>query len=166
MKALAEKNEATAATRKASPEDAEGIKKLVDKFQFRENGDGELIHLSSSDISHLITSSSFYVVETGGNVVACGSVVEYDGIAELRSLAVDYSHQRNGLGTAIIGKCIEEAKTRGHKMMYTLTQPQNIALFEKAGFKMTETPPEKLSRDCEICPIYGSCNESALAIKL
>lgn len=152
--------------RKASPKDAEGIKKLVDKFRFRKSGDGELIPLSSSDISHLIDSGSFYVAKAGETVVACGSVVEYDGVAELRSLAVDDYYQRKGLGTTIIGECIEEAKKRGHKAMYTLTQKQNYALFEKAGFARAEKPSEKLKKDCQQCPIYEKCNETALVIQL
>ena len=62
--------------------------------------------------------------------------------------------------------CVREAKQRGYSALYTLTQPQNFALFQKAGFEKADVPLEKRSKDCENCKIYYSCNETAFMKRL
>lgn len=159
-----------AVVRKAAASDSHGIAKLVNTFAFKKSdGSGQLIPLTKENILSLISKGSFYVAEQEGQVVACCSVVEYDGIAELRSLAVSQEYQKKGLGTALIQMCVQEAKQRGHSALYTLTQQQNFGLFERAGFKKSDTKPtEKLSRDCETCELYKSesCNETVFKKEL
>lgn len=157
-----------AVVRKAAAPDSQGIAQLVNAFAFKESDrSGQLIPLTDDDILSLINKGLFYVAELEGQVVACSSVVEYEGIAELRSLAVSQQHQGKGLGTTLIQMCVQEAEQRGYSALYTLTQPQNFALFERAGFKKSDTkPPEKLLKDCEGCKIYGSCNETVFIKKL
>lgn len=154
--------------RKAVASDCGGIAELVNAFRFRSDGSGQLIPLTEEDISGLVSNGLFFIAGQNGNVIACGSVVEYEGgeMAELRSLAVRQDYQRNGLGSAIIQKCVQEARARGHGVLYTLTQPQNFALFQRAGFEKAGTPLEKHSRDCAYCPIYDSCNETAFMKRL
>lgn len=157
-----------AVVRKAAAPDSQGIAQLVNTFTFKKSdGSGQLKPLAIADISSLISKGLFYVAEQEGQVVACSSVVEYDGIAELRSLAVSQEHQKKGLGTALVQMCVQEAEQRGHSTLYTLTQQQNFGLFERAGFKKSDTtPPEKLSRDCKTCEIYDSCNETVFKKEL
>lgn len=156
-----------AVVRKAVASDSQDIAKLVNAFTFRSDGSGQLKPLTKEDISSLISKGLFYVAEQEGQVVACGSVVEYEGIAELRSLAVSQQHQGKGLGTALIQMCVQEAKQRGYSALYTLTQPHNFGLFERVGFKkLGAKPPEKLLKDCKDCKIYDSCNETAFVKKL
>lgn len=157
-----------AVVRKAVDSDSRGIAQLVNIFAFKKSdGSGQLKPLAIADISSLISKGLFYVAEQEGQVVACGSVVEYDGMAELRSLAVSQQHQGKGLGAALIQMCAQEAKQRGHSTLYTLTQHQNFGLFERAGFKKSDAkPPEKLSQDCETCEIYNSCNETVFKKEL
>ncbi len=154
------------AVRKAVASDSDGIAELVNAFIFRSDGSGQLIPITGKSVSCLISEGLFFVAGHKENVLACGSVVEYDGIAELRSLAVRQDYQGNGLGSAIIQMCVQEAKTRGHERVYTLTQPQNFALFQRAGFEKADIPLEKHSRDCANCLIYDLCNETAFMKKL
>lgn len=150
-----------AVVRKAVASDSQGIAELVNAFTFRSDGSGQLIPLTTDDIFGSINKGLFYVAGQEGKVLACGSVVEYGGMAELRSLAVSRQHQGNGFGTALIQTCVREAKQRGYSALYTLTQQQNFALFENQGFEKSDIPPEKLSKDCAKCPAYDSCNETA-----
>ena len=150
------------AVRKAHVEDARGIHDVIKKYQFRSDKTGQLIPLNISEITALIATGTFYVAEADKKVVGCSSLVEYDGLAELRSWAVLPGYQGRSFGTELALAVIEEAKARGHAQIHTLTQRQNFSLIEKLGFVKTERPVEKLLKDCAYCPLYNNgCNETA-----
>ena len=153
--------------RKAVEADAAGIHQVIEQYRFESDGSGQLIPVDPSEIVNLIRTGAFYVAAMKGKIVGCSSIVEYEGLAELRSWAVLAKYQRQNLGTELANVAIEEAKARGHTQVYTLTQEVNFKLVEKLGFDSTERPPEKLARDCTQCPRYNkNCNETAFVMKL
>ena len=147
--------------RKAHVEDAGSIHDVIERYQFRSDKTGQLIPLNISEITALIATGTFYVAEADKKVVGCSSLIEYDGLAELRSWAVLPGYQGRNIGAELALAVIDEAKARGHAQIHTLTQTQNFSLVAKLGFVKTERPVEKLLKDCASCPIYDSCNETA-----
>ncbi len=151
--------------RKATRQDVNSIYVLVDFYRFKADGSGFLLPLDITRIEKEIEHGNFFVADVSGYVAGCASVVEYDSIVELRSLAVNETYQRMGLGSKLIETCKDEASRRGYKQLYTLTQTPK--LFEKYGFIKGEVPKEKLEKDCINCPLYhNSCVEIPLLARL
>ena len=146
-----------AVTRKAEEKDAGSISRLIKKESFMKSGKGNLLPLKKKDIVEAIRNSAFYVAELDKKIAACCSVIEYGGIAELRSLVVGKKHRGKGLGTAAADACIKEAKRRGYKKLYALTQAEGF--FTKLGFEKTGVPPEKMIKYCKNCPLKDNCVE-------
>ena len=153
---------------KATEADAEGIKQIIDSYAFKEDGSGQLIPLTLAQIKQAIKHGWFYTAKAGEAVIGCGSVAEYNGIAEFRSWAVREEYHEQGIGEKLAEACIEQAKNNGHKTLHALTQEQNASRLLKLGFYSNgpgkkNSPPEKLAKDCAKCPIYDRCNETAMA---
>ena len=85
---------------------------------------------------------------------------------EIRSLAVHPSYYRNGLGTAMIHKCIVEAKKMNMDKVFVLTYA--IPLFAKLGFKTIDKGalPLKIWSDCHGCQKRDYCDETAMILDL
>ena len=88
---------------------------------------------------HLPDAEEFFVAiendpSTGsGQVIGCCALEVYsERLAEVRSLAVAKEQQGKGIGTALIERCLEEAKTKGVYEVLTITSA--LPLFEKHGF--------------------------------
>ena len=152
--------------RTAKMHDAKGISALIGGYEFTSDGKGQLLGVSRASLAQAIREGRFFVADEGGTLAGCVQLAEYDGIAELRSLAVSRGHQGKGIGGALIEHCKKAARARGYRVLYSLTQAQNFALFERSGFQKTDKPSEKLLKDCAICPIYKMCNETAFVATL
>ncbi len=147
--------------RRAGPQDVPGISALVASYAKR----GDLLPRSSEEIA---SSLDDWVVAVQGDAVrACGSLVHYTPtLSEIRSLAVAEGAKRNGLGMAIGRALIEEARGRGVPKLFALTRATGF--FQKLGFELSleERFPEKVWRDCRLCPIQDRCDEVAVVINL
>jgi amino-acid N-acetyltransferase len=78
---------------------------------------------------------------------------------------VSKSGQGQGYGRRLVTDCEREAKERGIQKLFVLTYQQTF--FEKLGYQVADikTLPEKVFKECVICPFYDNCNEIAM-IKL
>jgi len=107
--------------RQAGAEDFSSIKALI----------GQYPEVLVQD--HLPEPHEFFVAEEGGTIIGCCALEVYSQrLAEVRSLAVAKEHQGKGIGTALIERCLEEAKARGVYEVLTITSA--LPLFEKHGF--------------------------------
>jgi amino-acid N-acetyltransferase len=110
----------------------------------------------------------FFVAENGGGaVVACaGLEIAWADLAEVKSLAVEKSHQQQGIGRAIVGACLDEARDLGIKRVFALTY--QVDFFLKLGFKKIpkEQLPHKIWSDCLKCAKFPDCDEVAMAIDM
>jgi amino-acid N-acetyltransferase len=147
--------------RPANLSDFSGITRLVE-LHARE---GQILPRSEAAIRESI--ATWFVVEDGKSILACGSLLNYTAkLAEVRSLVVDDQVKRNGLGTSVVEALIDSAKDQGISTIFALTRI--IPFFEKVGFTTVDKQwfPEKIWRDCVLCPIQNNCDEHAVALHL
>lgn len=148
--------------RKARISDVRSIHVLVMHFADQ----GLLLPRSLSEIyDHL---RDYTVIETSDNnivgVIALN--ICWEGLAEVKSLAVREDYQEQGIGRQLVEHCLSEAVVLGIYRVFTLTyQPK---FFEKLGFKLVDKSslPQKIWADCIKCPKFPDCDEVALLLEL
>ena len=102
-----------------------------------------------------------------GDIVACVSLLYYTPVlAEVRSLAVADKVKGQGWGRTIVKTLITQARQNGVPTLFALTRA--VDFFQKTGFTVTnrERFPEKVWRDCQFCPIFDACDETAVVLRL
>lgn len=110
---------------------------------------------------------NFFVIEIGGQVVACAALEIFtEDLGEVRSLVVDESHERRGLGRLLVGRIVDEAQSIGLRRLMALTYVP--AFFHKLGFQTVsmDTLPEKVWGVCVKCYKYNNCDEIAVLKEL
>jgi amino-acid N-acetyltransferase len=105
----------------------------------------------------------FWVAEREGEVVACCALhVNWADLAELRSLAVEKQHRRQGIGKMMVNACLAEAREMGISRVYALTrEPEFFAACGFVSIEMAELP-RKVWGECIKCPKFPDCDEVAL----
>jgi amino-acid N-acetyltransferase len=147
--------------RKARLEDAPAIQNLILLF----TEDGQMLYRSLAEIGQNIPT--FMVAEKDGRVVGvCSLKMDWHPLLEVRSLAVHPGHNRQGIGTALVKTCIEEALTATADTVFVLTYA--VALFRKLGFETVEknSLPFKIWNDCQNCLHRDNCDETAMSLAL
>ncbi len=143
-------------------EDVASIHKLLNYFADRR----ELLPRSLSEIFENL--QQFYVATDGKDVVGCCALyVTWAGLAEVKALAVTPDHQGRGIGKRLLQTVVNEAKSLGVEMLFTLTIREG--LFKKFGFKRTKKSllPHKVWTECVRCPYFpDSCIETSLTLRL
>ena len=146
---------------KAKITDAAHMHKLINKFATQ----GEMLPRALSEIYENIRD--YFVVREGDKVVACVALhVSWSDLAEIKSLAVSKVSQRQGIGAAMVKKCIEEAKELGISTIFCLTYKP--AFFQKHGFVSVDKTklPRKIWGECYNCPKFPDCDEVPLILHL
>lgn len=106
-------------------------------------------------------------IDADGELVACVSLLFYtEALAEVRSLAVADKVKGQGWGRTIVKTLITNAKRRGIPTLFALTRA--VPFFLKLDFTITnkERFPQKVWRDCSICPLLENCDETAVVLNL
>ncbi len=121
-------------------------------------------HLLPRDADNIRASlRQWMLAEVDGRVVGIGSLFPMDsGLIEIRSIAVLQEYRSFGVGAAIVQALADEAQRRGYASVFALTRA--VPFFERLGFEVTlkDFFPEKVWRDCVICPLYHACDETAV----
>jgi amino-acid N-acetyltransferase len=147
--------------RKARMSDVEPIHALVTEFSRREI----MLPRSRSDLYDSLRD--FLVADRGGRIIGCGALtIEWDNLAEIKSVAVARPYQRRGLGRRLVKACLSESRRLGIGRVFALTMAP--AFFARLGFKRVERDslPHKVWSDCVNCPKFPDCDELAVAIDL
>ncbi len=148
--------------RKAMMEDVRPIHSLLNYFADKR----ELLPRSLSEVYENL--QQFFVVTHNKKVVGCCALyVTWNGLAEVKALAVHPDFQGKGLGKKLLKTTVEEAKKLGVEMLFTLTIREG--LFKKFGFKRTKKSmlPHKVWTECVRCPYFpDSCIETSLTLEL
>jgi amino-acid N-acetyltransferase len=145
---------------KARIGDPKAIQVLVNGYAAREL----MLARSLNDVYD--TLRDFFVWREDGRVVGCVALhITWDGLGEVRSLAVEADAQGRGIGSALVEACLEEARQIGMKKVFVLTYVPGF--FRKIGFRPEpkENLPHKIWADCLNCPRFPECDEVALAIE-
>jgi argininosuccinate lyase/amino-acid N-acetyltransferase len=147
--------------RLACIEDIDGIQRLVDYWYEK----GENLPRSRGEILESIRN--FAVAETKGRIVACGSLCLYSPVlAEIRSVGVDPQAQGGGIGSGIVRRLLDVARSLHLPRVFVLTRAPQF--FARLGFEEVAIAglPEKVWKDCERCPRRACCDEIAMACEL
>ena len=145
--------------RRAEISDIEHLFKLINVYAEQE------IVLPRSKESLYQSISSIFVAIVEGKVVGTGSLAILDKeLAEVRTLIVDPTMEKKGIGKLLVQRIIEETKRLGIDKLITLTYQADF--FKKCGFEITvkDNMPQKVWKDCINCPKLHQCDEIAMII--
>jgi amino-acid N-acetyltransferase len=147
--------------RKANITDVRPIQSLVNQFA----DTGQMLPRSLNELfEHL---RDFHVFEEKGSLVGvCALHVSWDGIAEIRSLAVRRDRMKQGIGADLVRHCLSEAAQLQIEKVFVLTYQDEF--FRKLGFVDVDKKelPHKIWTDCLNCIKFPDCDESALIITI
>jgi amino-acid N-acetyltransferase len=121
------------------------------------------IMLPRSPASVIESLRDFVIAEVDGQFAGCGALhVTWSDLAEIRSVAVDKSAQRSGVGRAIVEQLVRDAEQLGLPRLYVFTYAPDF--FTKLGFTVVEHEalPHKVFNDCMHCPKFQACDEIAM----
>lgn len=110
---------------------------------------------------------TYVVAEADGRVIGCGSLQLYSSsLAEICCLATAPGVEGKGVGREIVNSLKARAAEGSIARVFALTLVPEF--FEKLGFRATAPGdiPEKVWKDCVMCPRYGFCQEVAMVIEL
>jgi amino-acid N-acetyltransferase len=147
--------------RKATFVDVKVIQSLVNQYA----DSGQMLPRTLNELyEHL---RDFHVYEDDGSIAGvCALHVSWEGLAEIRSLAVRQDRVKRGIGAELVRTCVAEAVQLGAKRVFVLTyQP---GCFRKLGFADVDKKelPHKIWSDCLNCVKFPDCDESALMLTL
>ncbi len=146
---------------KARIGDPPDILALVNRYAEQQ----QLLPRSLNDIYENLRD--FFVCREEDRLVGCAALhVSWKGLGEIRSLAVREDRQGGGIGTALVERCLEEARELGMDRVFVLTYLPEF--FLKFGFSLypKENLPHKIWTDCLNCPKFPDCDEVALVLGL
>jgi len=109
----------------------------------------------------------FHVYEEEGMIIGvCALHISWDGLAEIRSLAVRKDKMNRGIGSELVRQCLAEAAELLVERVFALTYQDGF--FKKIGFADVDKKelPHKIWNDCLSCIKFPNCDESALIISV
>jgi amino-acid N-acetyltransferase len=147
--------------RKATLSDVKGIQTLINQYA----GTGQMLPRTLNEIYEHLRDFHVYV-EDRAIVGVCSLHVSWDGLAEIRSLAVRQDHFKRGIGHSLVRQCLAEAATLRVGRVFVLTYQD--AFFRKLGFTEVDKKelPHKIWTDCLNCVKFPDCDESSLIINI
>jgi amino-acid N-acetyltransferase len=146
---------------KARIGDVGKIHKMVNHFA----ANGKMLPRSLSEIYENIRD--YFVVRENDEVVACVALhINWEDLAEVKSIAVTENFQKHGVGEKMIEACLDEAKVLGIPTVFCLTYVPDF--FVKCGFELVDKKelPHKIWGECYRCPKFPDCDESALMYRM
>lgn len=147
--------------RKATIDDVEKIYKLINDFAAK----NVMLPRSLSELYENIRD--FFVFIQDDTLVGCAALhIFWKDLAEIKSVAVQETTQRKGIGGKLVRVCIREARKLRIAKMFVLTYVPEF--FEKCGFRRVEkeTLPHKIWSECVKCHKFPDCGEIPLILEL
>ncbi|MGV8080606.1 MAG: N-acetyltransferase [Syntrophales bacterium] len=150
--------------RKARISDVRTIHRMINVS----SGLGEMLPRSLMDIYGNIRDFFVCLEDDGETLVGiCAMNIIWENLAEIRSLYVEDSVRKRGIGRMLVEACISEAITLELFRVFTLTYRPEF--FRTLGFREVDRQSlsEKIWSDCFRCPKYPDyCDEVAMIIEL
>ena len=139
-------------TRRARLADAPQIHALIAHYAAQ----GILLPRTEENVREHI--ALFLVLEEKGQMAGCVSLETYSSdLAEVRSLAVSPGIRGRGLGARLVQYALAEARRRKIARVFAVTHAPEF--FVRHGFAASSRHalPEKIARDCSVCPKARGC---------
>ncbi|MCX5693269.1 MAG: N-acetyltransferase [Candidatus Omnitrophica bacterium] len=147
--------------RKATIEDIKDMQELINFYAKADR----MLPRSLNELYENIRD--FFIYEEDGKIFGCCALhVAWENLAEIKSLAVDESKQKKGIGAMLVKQALEDAKKLKVKKVFALTYVP--LFFEKLGFKRIEHAelPHKIWSECIKCIKFPDCAENALTLDI
>jgi amino-acid N-acetyltransferase len=144
-------------TREALLPDAEQVHALIAAY----SGDGTLLPRTFAEVCENVRD--FVVLEDHGEIIGCGALHLYGPhLAEIRSITVDPSRQGGGGGERLVRALLAQAHKHNVSSICLFTRIPEF--FARMGFAMAqrEDLPDKIHKDCCVCPRFHCCDEVAM----
>ncbi len=147
--------------RKAKLMDVKPIQTLVNHYA----DSGQMLPRSLNELYENLRDFHLYE-EDEALLGVCALHISWDGLAEIRSLAVRKDSTRRGIGAQLVRNCLEEAVDLQVERVFVLTYQNEF--FYKLGFHAVDKKelPHKIWTDCLNCVKFPNCDESSLMINL
>jgi amino-acid N-acetyltransferase len=147
--------------RKAKLTDVKAMQSLVNQYA----DSGQMLPRTLNELYENLRDFSVYE-EEGAIVGVCALHISWDGLAEIRSLAVQQDRAKQGMGSELVRHCLTEAASLQVKQVFVLTYQDGF--FRKIGFTDVDKKelPHKIWTDCLNCVKFPDCDESALIINI
>lgn len=143
--------------RKATVEDVKQIQKLVNHYAKRE----KMLPRSLNELYENIRN--FFVYAEGRKVYGCCALdIDWEDLAEIKSLAVAPGKSGKGIGSRLLQECLKDAKKLRVKKVFALTYIPGF--FENFGFRIINRKelPHKIWSECIKCMYFPNCKEIAM----
>ena len=150
--------------RKATLDDAKGIHQLVSQYA---NKKGDFLLPRSLTTIYETIRDYFICQSKSGKIIGCIALhVVWDGLAEVKALAVSKSYHGLGIGGRLLDAVLDEAIMMRISKVFALTMKTEF--FIKHGFTVTEKSnlPHKVWGECVNCHLFPDCEEVAVIIEL
>ena len=143
--------------RKATVEDVKKIQKLINYHAKRD----KMLPRSLNELYETIRN--FFVYTEGKSIYGvCALNVDWEDLAEIKSLAVAPSRMRKGIGSKLLAECLKDAKKLKITKVFALTYVPDF--FNKFGFEVIDKKalPHKIWSECIKCMYFPNCKEIAM----
>jgi len=147
--------------RRALVTDVPQIQRLVNSYADK----GEMLPRSLNDIYENLRD--YFVFDLKGEIIATVALhVNWEDLAEVRSLAVAEPYTGKGYGRQLVKACIRDASSLGLKRIFALSYKPEF--FSKLGWQLVEKSalPQKVWVECIRCVKFPDCGEVALIYRL
>lgn len=147
--------------RKATVDDVKKIQKLVNYYAKRER----MLPRSLNELYENIRD--FFIYTEGSKILGCCALhIDWEDLAEIKSLAVSSSKGGKGIGTKLLNQCLKDAKKLKVRKVFALTYVPEF--FERFGFRIVDKKelPHKIWSECIRCMYFPGCKEIAMVKEL
>lgn len=121
-------------------------------------------HLLPRTLEELTVHATRFVVATRGRkLVGCAELAPLSPhVAEVRSLVVDGTARKHGVGTMLVDELRRRARREGFDKLCAFTHAPGY--FMPMGFSIVPHlwMPEKIFTDCVKCPRFRQCGQYAM----
>jgi len=143
--------------RKATVKDVKKIQHLINYYAKRD----KMLPRSLNELYENIRN--FFVYSEGKNICGCCALnVDWEDLAEIKSLAVATTKTGKDVGSRLLKSCLADAKKLKVKKVFALTYIPEF--FERFGFKRISKRklPHKIWNECIKCVYFPRCKEIAM----
>ena len=155
--------------RKAKNTDVAQIRRLINEMAARTDEDHQHGHMLPRSLTELYEHVRDYtvLVDVDDQIMGCCALHSaWDGLAELKALAVDDAAQGNGWGRKLVQAALTEANDLGIDCVFTLTNKWEF--FRKLEFEPLDMRklPQRVWSECTNCPKFMvACDEVAMTYR-